>query len=101
MATSRKIALVTGASSGIGKAAAVALAKAGFNVVIAARRKPELDTVAKEIEAAGAECLAVPTDVGVPEQIKNLSRRPKRSSAASTWSSTTPAAARRRCRSKM
>jgi NAD(P)-dependent dehydrogenase (short-subunit alcohol dehydrogenase family) len=77
MATSRKIALVTGASSGIGRTSAVALAKAGFNVVIAARRKPELDEVANEITATGVECLAIPTDVGDVAQIKNLFAKTK------------------------
>jgi NAD(P)-dependent dehydrogenase (short-subunit alcohol dehydrogenase family) len=77
MASSRKIALVTGAGSGIGRASAVALAKAGFNLVIASRTKSALDEVAKEITAAGAECLVVPTDVGDPQQVKALFAKTK------------------------
>jgi NAD(P)-dependent dehydrogenase (short-subunit alcohol dehydrogenase family) len=77
MASSRKIALVTGAGSGIGRASAVALAKAGFNVVVASRTKAQLDEVAKEIEAAGVECLVVPTDVGDPAQVKLMFAKTK------------------------
>lgn len=77
MASSRKIALVTGAGSGIGRASAVALAKAGFNVVIASRTKAALDEVAKEIQATGAEALVVPTDVGDPAQVKALFAKTK------------------------
>ncbi len=77
MASSRKIALVTGAGSGIGRASAVALAKAGFNVVIASRTKAALDEVAKEIQAAGGEALVVPTDVGDPAQVKTLFAKTK------------------------
>lgn len=59
----RKIALVTGASSGIGKLSALTLAGAGFDIVLAGRRKPELDAAAAEVEARGARALPVPTDV--------------------------------------
>ncbi|HMN50819.1 MAG TPA: SDR family oxidoreductase [Xanthobacteraceae bacterium] len=72
MAASRKIALVTGAGSGIGKASAIALAKAGFNVAIAGRTPAPLEETAKEIKAAGVEALVVPTDVGDPAQVKAL-----------------------------
>ena len=58
-----KIALVTGAGTGVGRAVAIALAKAGYNVVLAGRRKEPLDAVAAEINAVGAQALAVPTDV--------------------------------------
>ncbi|MCA0320241.1 MAG: SDR family oxidoreductase [Proteobacteria bacterium] len=58
---SQRIAVVTGAGSGIGRASALALAKAGYAVVVAGRRKDELDkTVAM---AAGGTVIAVPTDV--------------------------------------
>ena len=58
---SQRIAVVTGAGSGIGRASALALAKAGYAVVVAGRRKDELDkTVAM---AGGATVVAVPTDV--------------------------------------
>jgi NAD(P)-dependent dehydrogenase (short-subunit alcohol dehydrogenase family) len=64
-----KVALVTGASSGIGEAAAKALAAQGARVVLAARRQAELDRVAEKITAAGGSALAVRTDVTVDEEI--------------------------------
>src|SRR5262245_10604 len=70
MAASAKIALVTGAGTGVGRAVAIALAKAGYNLVLAGRRKGVLDKVAGEINAAGA--LAVPTDVSKRESIVAL-----------------------------
>ncbi len=77
MSTAAKVALVTGAGSGIGKASAKALAKAGYAMVLAGRRKEQLDAAAKEIEAAGGKALAVPTDVGKPEQVKALFAKTK------------------------
>jgi NAD(P)-dependent dehydrogenase (short-subunit alcohol dehydrogenase family) len=76
MAT-QKVALVTGAGSGIGKASAKALARAGYAVVLTGRRKELLDSVAKEIEAAGGKALAVQADVGKPEQVKALFAKTK------------------------
>jgi NAD(P)-dependent dehydrogenase (short-subunit alcohol dehydrogenase family) len=67
-----KIALVTGASRGIGKAIAIALAKEGANIVIAARDAKVLDTVAKTISELGVKVEAVPTDVTKEAQIENL-----------------------------
>jgi NADP-dependent 3-hydroxy acid dehydrogenase YdfG len=58
-----KVALVTGASSGIGEAAAVALAAAGARVAVAARRAERLQDLVGRIEAAGAEAIALPGDV--------------------------------------
>ena len=58
-----KVGLVTGASSGIGRATALAMAAAGASVVVAARREAELATLVGEIEASGGSALAVPTDV--------------------------------------
>jgi NAD(P)-dependent dehydrogenase (short-subunit alcohol dehydrogenase family) len=72
MAASAKIALVTGAGTGVGRAVAIALAKAGYNLVLAGRRKEMLDKVAAEINAAGAQALAVPTDVSKRESIVSL-----------------------------
>jgi NADP-dependent 3-hydroxy acid dehydrogenase YdfG len=62
------VALVTGASSGIGEASARALAGAGAAVAIAARRKDRLDDLAKEIERGGGRALAIETDVTDREQ---------------------------------
>ena len=72
MATTPKIALVTGAGTGVGRAAALALMKAGFTVVLAGRRKDKLDEVAAEGAASGGNSLAVPTDIADPASIKAL-----------------------------
>ena len=70
-----KIAIVTGASRGIGAAAARALAAAGATVVLAARSRPELDALAAELAASGGEALAVPTDVTDPTSVETLVER--------------------------
>lgn len=57
-----RVALVTGASSGIGEATAIALAKAGAKVAIAARRQDRLDELAAEITAAGGEAFVIVAD---------------------------------------
>jgi NAD(P)-dependent dehydrogenase (short-subunit alcohol dehydrogenase family) len=67
-----KVAMVTGAGSGIGKASAVALAKAGYALVLAGRRQEPLDAAAAEIEKAGGQALAVATDVGDPASVEAL-----------------------------
>ena len=65
-----RIALVTGASQGIGRATALALAQAGAKVACAARNAEKLAGVAAEIAAAGGEAFAVPMDVADSDQIK-------------------------------
>jgi NAD(P)-dependent dehydrogenase (short-subunit alcohol dehydrogenase family) len=70
MSASAKIALVTG--TGVGRAVAIALAMAGYNLVLAGRRKEMLDKVAGEINAVGAQALAVPTDVSKRDSILAL-----------------------------
>ena len=72
MAASAKIALVTGAGTGVGRAVALALAKAGYSVALAGRRKEMIDKVAGEINALGAQALAVPTDVSKRDSILAL-----------------------------
>lgn len=72
-----KIALVTGAGTGVGRAVAIALAKAGYNVVLAGRRKEPLDAVAAEINAIGQQALGVPTDVSQRQSILDLFAKTK------------------------
>ncbi|WP_436903134.1 SDR family oxidoreductase [Halovenus halobia] len=67
-----KVAIVTGASSGIGEATAEALAADGARVVLAARRVEELEALADRIESDGGEALVVPTDVTEEEDIDAL-----------------------------
>ena len=67
-----KIALVTGAGTGVGRAVALALAKAGYSLVLAGRRPEPLEQVKGEINAIGAQALAVPTDVSKRESILAL-----------------------------
>eukprot|EP00761_Pharyngomonas_kirbyi_P011613 gb/GECH01011639.1/.p1 GENE.gb/GECH01011639.1/~~gb/GECH01011639.1/.p1 ORF type:complete len:240 (+),score=58.09 gb/GECH01011639.1/:1-720(+) len=59
----RKNALVTGASSGIGRTTALALAKSGYNVALMARRKDALTSVAEECQKSGVEAHVLPTDL--------------------------------------
>jgi 3-oxoacyl-[acyl-carrier protein] reductase len=65
-----KTALVTGASQGIGRAIALALAQSGARVAVAARNAEKLKSVAGEIAAAGGEALAIPMNVAEVEQVK-------------------------------
>ncbi|MBI4303855.1 MAG: glucose 1-dehydrogenase [Chloroflexi bacterium] len=67
-----KVALVTGGSLGIGRATAIALAKAGASVAIASRKQPELEVVANEIRDSGKRALAVATHIGRTDQLKGL-----------------------------
>ena len=67
-----KVALVTGGTSGIGKAAALALAKAGAKVVVAGRRADEGNKVVEAIKQAGSDALFVKTDVAREDDVKKL-----------------------------
>lgn len=66
-----KVALVTGASQGIGRATSLALAEAGAKVAVAARSADKLASLVGEIESAGGQALAVPMDVADAAQVKN------------------------------
>ena len=68
----QKIAMVTGAGTGVGRAAAHALMKAGYTVVLTGRRKDKLEEVAKEGAAFGGKSLCVSADIADPASIKNL-----------------------------
>jgi len=70
-----RVALVTGAGSGIGKAAAVLLAKEGARVAVLSRTEEELEKTVREIEANGGEGLVVVADTSRPEQVEEAVRR--------------------------
>ena len=77
MAALQKVAVVTGAGTGIGKAVALALMKDGYAAVLAGRRKDKLEEAASEGKSTGAKSLVVPTDVSDPAQIKALFAKTK------------------------
>jgi len=77
MAQLQKVAVVTGAGTGIGKAVALALMKEGYAAVLAGRRKDKLEETASEGKSTGAKTLAVPTDIGDPAAIKALFAKTK------------------------
>ena len=78
MSTHNKVAIVTGAGSGIGKAVALAFLKDGYRVALAGRRKDALEQTASE-SGAGSRALAVPTDVANPDSVKALFAKTKQS----------------------
>ena len=67
-----KVVIITGASSGMGEAAAKHLAGLGATVILGARRADRIDKLAKDIQQTGAKALAVEVDVTDLEQVKNL-----------------------------
>ena len=72
MTPSEKVAIVTGAGSGIGKAVAVTLLKNGYSVALAGRRTDALSEAVREAGADGSRALAVPTNVGDPASVRQL-----------------------------
>ena len=77
MSLPTKVALVTGAGTGIGKAVALALMREGYAVTLAGRRQDKLDETAAEGRALGAQSLAVQTDVSDPDSVKAVFARTK------------------------
>jgi NAD(P)-dependent dehydrogenase (short-subunit alcohol dehydrogenase family) len=75
--TSTKVALVTGAGTGIGKAVALALMRNGYAVTLAGRRQDKLDETAADGRALGAQVLPVATDVSDPAQVKAVFAKTK------------------------
>src|SRR5881296_4360551 len=73
----KKVAIVTGAGSGVGKAVGLALLREGYHVTLAGRRKDALEKVAAEAGDARSRALVVPTDVRDPEAIRALFARTK------------------------
>ena len=72
-----KVAIVTGAGTGIGKAVALALLKEGYSVAFAGRRAEPLEKAVADSGAGAARTLAVPTDVGDPESVRGLFAKTK------------------------
>src|SRR5918995_424852 len=84
-----KVAFVTGAASGIGRAAAVAFARAGASVAVADVSEQGNQETARMIEQQGGRALAVRCDVTRAEDVKAALRRPSTPSADSMWPSIT------------
>src|SRR5262245_14952790 len=72
MGTDGKVAIITGAGSGIGKATALAFLREGYSVVLAGRRRTALERTLAQAGPAGARALAVPADVGDPASVQAL-----------------------------
>ena len=73
-----KVALVTGAGKGIGKACAIALAEAGADLIIISRTQKDLDQVAKVVKKFRSKCLTYVCDVTNYNQIKNIIGKQKK-----------------------
>ena len=67
-----KVAIVTGASRGIGRSIAFQLARAGAKVVISSRKQEACEAVVKEIEAEGGTAMAISASIAIKEQLQNL-----------------------------
>jgi NAD(P)-dependent dehydrogenase (short-subunit alcohol dehydrogenase family) len=76
MASTKKVAIVTGAGTGIGKAVSTALLRDGYSVALAGRRREPLDKAVAE-SGAGGRALAVPTDVSDPQSVRTLFAKTK------------------------
>jgi NAD(P)-dependent dehydrogenase (short-subunit alcohol dehydrogenase family) len=70
-----KLAIVTGAGRGLGRAMSIALAEAGADIVATARTESQLEETAQQVRAKGRRCLVVPTDVTDPSQVSGMVER--------------------------
>jgi len=77
MGSAKKVAIVTGAGTGVGRAVALALLQEGYAVVLAGRRKELLDATARTATASESRALVVPTDVTDPSSISSLFAKTK------------------------
>ena len=73
--TDNHVVVITGASSGIGKATALAFAREGARLALCARREPELEATASACRRLGAEVIWTRTDVGDEAQVQDLARK--------------------------
>src|SRR5437879_2587281 len=71
----RDVAVITGASAGVGRAAAIAFAEAGFDVALLARGEAGSAGAAEQVERAGGRALVIPTDVSSYEQVEQAGAR--------------------------
>ena len=72
MKSNKKIALVTGASSGLGRAISIKLSNDGYHIILAARSITGLEKTSKHIKTSGGYCTIIPTDVTNNKSINNL-----------------------------
>ena len=78
MEKDQKISIVTGAGTGVGKSASLALADEGWTIVLAGRRKDLIEAVANEIKSRGGNALAIATDTSDTKSVKGLFEETKR-----------------------
>jgi len=78
VATANKVAIVTGGGTGIGRASALALAREGFAVVVAGRRREPLEETVRDGQAAGGQLHAVAADIGTREGVQQLFEETRR-----------------------
>jgi NAD(P)-dependent dehydrogenase (short-subunit alcohol dehydrogenase family) len=77
MSSVEKVAMVTGAGSGVGRQTALALAREGYSLVLAGRRVDRLEKTAQDLGPDAKPALVVPTDVGDPEAVRDLFAKTK------------------------
>ena len=70
-----RVAIITGASRGLGRAMALAYAQEGASLVLSARSAAQLDETRQAVEAAGVQALTVTTDVAIPAEVERMVQR--------------------------